>query len=213
MFLQAWGVMEVRLGRSGAAQRAFEAGTRACAPHAPLLSAWARMEVGSICPLSDLGRVALQILHLKRSVFCTAKSHGLLDRLMEPKLLVVRKLTSELHDSLRVFRCMMSQAASLAPSPKAEIACCTAHCHSRSPQPSPGVARAVHFVHPHSSAHGVFRRAGKGLLPLTQAKRQRVTAARQLWRKALAADPGHLPSLLGLAGLEARSGNHDRAQA
>lgn len=46
---------------------------------------------------------------------------------------------------------------------------------------------------------------------LSQAQRQRVTAARRLWREALEVDERHLPSLLGLAALEARNGNHDRA--
>jgi len=43
--LQAWAVMEARLGYHSAARKVFEAGTRAAPPHAPLLSAWARMEV------------------------------------------------------------------------------------------------------------------------------------------------------------------------
>lgn len=44
-----------------------------------------------------------------------------------------------------------------------------------------------------------------------QAGRQRTALARRLWREALAAKPGHQQSLLGLASLEARSGNHDKA--
>lgn len=46
-----------------------------------------------------------------------------------------------------------------------------------------------------------------------QAQRQRVTVARRLWREALDVDGRHLPSLLGLAALEARNGSHDRALA
>ena len=42
---QALAVMEARLGHHQAARAAFEAGARAAPPHAPLLSAWARMEV------------------------------------------------------------------------------------------------------------------------------------------------------------------------
>lgn len=40
-----------------------------------------------------------------------------------------------------------------------------------------------------------------------------MTVARRLWREALDVDGRHLPSLLGLAALEARNGNHDRALA
>lgn len=42
---QAWAVMESRLGHHAAARKVFEAGSRCAPPHAPLLSAWARMEV------------------------------------------------------------------------------------------------------------------------------------------------------------------------
>jgi pre-mRNA-processing factor 6 len=45
----------------------------------------------------------------------------------------------------------------------------------------------------------------------TQAQRQDVLAARRLYTRALRADAGHMPSLVGLAMLEARSGNSARA--
>ena len=43
--VQAWGVMEARLGNTAAARRVFERGAARAPPHPPLLSAWARMEV------------------------------------------------------------------------------------------------------------------------------------------------------------------------
>ena len=43
--VQAWGVLEARLGNTAAARRVFERGAARGPPHPPLLSAWARMEV------------------------------------------------------------------------------------------------------------------------------------------------------------------------
>jgi hypothetical protein len=45
MAMQAWGVMEWRQGNYSAAKRLFEKASRVCPPHAPLLAAWADMEV------------------------------------------------------------------------------------------------------------------------------------------------------------------------
>jgi hypothetical protein len=47
--VQAWGVMEARLGNTAAARRVFERGAARAPPHPPLLSAWARMEVCRRC--------------------------------------------------------------------------------------------------------------------------------------------------------------------
>lgn len=45
LIAQAWGVLEARLGNTAAARRVFAEGAAKAPPHAPMLSAWARLEV------------------------------------------------------------------------------------------------------------------------------------------------------------------------